>query len=341
MESRTLAVKPSILSFITTNKCTAACKNCCFSCNPKNKERLELSEMMDYIEQATTAYPTIKILVLSGGECFTLGKDLLSIIEFGNKKGLITRVVTNAYWAVSFKAAYKKLHALQEAGLKELNISTGDEHQHFVPYDSIVNAIIAGMKLSLEIVVNVECSEISTFTSVCFFNDSRLKKYQGCPNLRILSGVWIAFKKSTAVENKKSDKHGFCIPKMFRQRRCDSLFNTISIDCYHQMNACCGLTLDYIPYLHLGDLKKYSLSFLYERQFNDFLKLWLYIDGPAKILSYCAKMRNKQIDNIDDMHLCQICAEIFKERENIEIVKNNIKDLQTDVFLKYKLLLKN
>lgn len=78
-ERNKLSIPPTTLSFITTNKCTAACKNCCFGCNPKNNMRLSLSVMKNHVDEAVKSYPTIRSLVLTGGECFTLGGDLLAI----------------------------------------------------------------------------------------------------------------------------------------------------------------------------------------------------------------------------------------------------------------------
>lgn len=331
-------LNPLMMSFVTTNKCTASCNNCCFDCGPQREDRLQAHEMISYIDQATSTYPSIKLLVISGGECFTLGKDLNAVVKHGAIKGLIVRIVTNSYWAKSFKVAYLKLFDLKRAGLKELNISTGDEHQEFIPYEYIVNSIIASIKLSLEIVVNVESSSISKFSAKDIYSDYRIKKYSTHPQLKIVNGSWIAFKKSTAelrkIEEESSKTNAFST--ILTQKRCDGLFNSINIDCYHQLNACCGLTLNYIPYLKLGELKNNSIKKLYEQQFNDFLKIWLFVDGPKKILQYCLKKRGLGVE-IENVHLCQMCIEVFKE-DNINVIKNNITNLQTDVFLKFNIL---
>lgn len=79
-------ITPTIISIITTTKCTASCANCCFKCNPENNKRLSLDDMIDYINQSLSYFPTIRVLVLTGGECMLLGKDLFKIIEYGRKK---------------------------------------------------------------------------------------------------------------------------------------------------------------------------------------------------------------------------------------------------------------
>jgi MoaA/NifB/PqqE/SkfB family radical SAM enzyme len=225
MIAQDLLIFPKTLTFATTFQCTAACKNCCFGCNPKIKQRLSLNEMKDYVNQAIENYGNnLKVLVLTGGECFLLKDDLGKIIEYGTSKGLLTRVVTNGYWAKSFKKAYLKLEKLKKLGLKELNLSTGDAHQEFVPFDNIVYAVVASLKLNLTTVVNVETNEIAKFSSETLKNDIRLIKYIDNKKLIILSGAWMPFTKSTEekLNSAISDKP---MPKINSKKRCKSLLN--------------------------------------------------------------------------------------------------------------------
>lgn len=328
-----LVISPSVISFITTNKCTAACKDCCFGCNPSNKDRLSWGDMKNYIDQSLEAYPTIRVLVLTGGECFTIGKDLDKIVEYAFKKGLIVRVVTNAYWAKSFKKAYKRLQILAQNGLKEINISTGDAHLKWVPYDNVIYAIVASLKLNLSVVINVETSPISKFRSDNLKKDSRLIKYfDKCDNkLMVLNGAWMPFTKTTDSEMKKTDRNqGICL-----KNRCTNLFNTISVNPFHILNACCGLTSDYIPYLRLGSAKKHSIKTLYEHQFNDFLKIWLFNEGPKKIMDFIEQIDpSKKIDT-RGWHICRICAELCRDDERMSIVKEHYRNVYSNVILKH------
>ena len=61
---------------------------------------------------------------------------------------------------------------------------------------------------------------------------------------------------------------------------CENIFKTISINPYSQLLSCCGLTVEYNKFLKLGNLQKNSLKSLYESQFHDLYKIWLYVDGP-------------------------------------------------------------
>ena len=62
---------PNTLSLLTTYYCTAACKNCCFECNQERRGRMSFKQMKTYISECIKAFPTIRLVVFSGGECFS------------------------------------------------------------------------------------------------------------------------------------------------------------------------------------------------------------------------------------------------------------------------------
>jgi len=333
-------IPPKTISLLTTYKCTAACKNCCFGCNPKIREQLSVDEMKSYIDKSLSAYRnTLKVLVLTGGECMLLGNKIYEIIKHGKENGLLVRIVTNGYWAKSYRIAFNKLQKLKNAGLYEINFSTGDDHLEWVPYENIVNGCMASVDLGLTCIVNVEKHDKSIFKVERFFKDERLKSYlfptnNEKPNLKIESGVWIKFNKESEITYKD------LIVYNDNSKGCTTLFNTISINPYSQMLACCGLTSEYIIPLRLGSVKESEIKHLYESQFQDFLKIWLFIEGPMSILKFIYEKRKVQYGFITG-HICNICSEIFKERENIEILQLHYKEAMARVLLKYSLYAKS
>jgi len=332
-----LLIPPVEISLITTNQCTAACANCCFQCNPKNRDRLSLAEMKQYVDDAISSYNTVKLLILTGGECFILKNDLNSIVKYATEKGLFTRVVTNGYWATSYENVHKKLKKLVDVGLTEINFSTGDEHQEFVPFDNIVNGIIASLELNLTVAVNIEMSDNSNFNINDLKTDVRLEKYKDRigKDLIIMCGKWIPFFK----EQKKKEKSKTNVVRAQENaNRCATLFKTISVFPTNEMYACCGLPVIYIDYLRLGTLKKHSLQHLYEYQYQDFIKIWLYTEGPKRILDFILTKRNEKLIDTSEWHICQICAEIFKREENMITLQQNYGEIFSNVMLKYELL---
>lgn len=335
MRIEDLIISPKTLAFAVTYRCTASCKNCCFGCNPQRKKRLSLDEMKSYVDQAITYYgDSIRVLVLTGGECFLLKEDLPCIIEYGNSKGLATRVVTNGYWASTYEKSYKILLRLRECGLKEINFSTGDDHLQWVSYENIVNGTCASMDLGLTCALNVECHEKSQFNAKVFLKEERfadyfnISKYQ--PPLLVEQGIWMPFDKKALLsyEGMEIETAG-C-------KRCSSIFSTIAINPYSVQMSCCGLMCEYLKPLRLGFLCKDSMKTLYELNFKDLIKIWLFTEGPHAILEYIYNKRH--IDKSVTGHICYICAEIFKDIENIQWIIDHYEEIMPIIMLKYILL---
>ena len=292
--------------------------------------------MKNHIDEAVKSYPTIKSLVLTGGECFTLGEDLFTIISYASQKGLLSRVVTNAYWASTFKKAYKMIEKLQNVGLHELNISTGDEHLEWVPFDNVVNVIAASILLKMIIVVNVESSEFKDFKKDWILEDPRLKKYDlmHCENLYIVNGRWVYFGDQ---EKQSGEEQKNVLLSNISNQRCTSLFYSLSINYDNTAIACCGITSLCNNYMYLGNARKYLLKDLYEYQFDDFVKIWLFTEGPLQILNFCLEHRNKPKFS-GNLHMCQICAMIFNDPDNVKILKEHYSERVQKVYFEYSLL---
>ena len=156
-------MKVKSLSLVTTYKCTASCANCCFECNPNRSEKMPLNIAKKYIDEVISVFNEIEVVVLTGGECFIDLPYLISLINYIADKELICRVVTNAFWAKTKDAAISVLKRCKNAGLAELNISTGDEHQIFIPFENIKNVIHAATALDILTVVNVESGSRRNF----------------------------------------------------------------------------------------------------------------------------------------------------------------------------------
>lgn len=327
-------VEPVSFGLITTDKCTAACKDCCFGCRQDNDKTMCLQMMTDIVSQASESFPKVKVIVLTGGECFLLGEDLYSIVCHINSHGLASRIVTNAFWASSFKKAYNILKRLKECGLTEINVSTGDEHLKWVPYDNIVNVIVASIKNDIPLTINIESSGSKTFKKSLLIEDIRLKKYQeSYDSVRIVNGSWISFDNENGEKEQKQT-----IALGTNLRRCSSLFMTPSINPDGKVVSCCGLTSQRHPHLEMGDLTQSSLREIVETSFEDFLKIWIYTEGPFSILDYCSKFNNTLPEISRDKHICEYCHTIYTNNEVFNTIKSHYKKIVANVISKYIIL---
>jgi hypothetical protein len=336
MDIDKLFIPPKTLVFSATFQCTASCRNCCFGCNPNIKNRLTLDEMKKYTDQAIETYGnSLRVLVITGGEPFLLEDDLIQIIEYGTSKKLITRIVTNGYWATTYEKSHEMLSQLRNKGLKEINFSTGDDHQKWVPYDNIVNGCMAAMDLGLACLVNVEAHDGSIFKGDIFHKDSRLKPYFDITKytdpLKIESGIWMPFAEDAVISYEEMETK-YNLYKI----GCTQLFSTLPINPFSQLMSCCGLVSERIVPFRLGDIRNNTIKELYEMQFRDLVKIWLFIEGPYSVLKYILDKRGIEKQIIG--HICYVCAEIFKDAENIKYIKEHYKEIMPHVMFKYFLL---
>lgn len=290
--------------------------------------------ILNIIQQLKNDFPSVKIIVLTGGECFLLGDLLYKAIQLFSEAGLYVRIVTNAFWANSFRKAYGIIQRLKSIGLSEINVSTGDEHLHWVPFDNIVFAVAAAVRNDMPIVVNIETSDSKKFTCQSLYQDYRMKKYINKPNVQLLNGHWISSEKnknSYQPINNRSLIHD-------NTGRCSSIFKTISISPTGQILGCCGLTSQNHKSLQLGNITIQSLHTILENSFQDFIKIWIFTEGPYRILKFC-KSQDPSLPSIDEnLHICEYCEMLYTSSAFLNAIHKHYKKRLSDVLTKYSIL---
>src|SRR5690348_8930809 len=133
-------LKPSQLTILPTSQCTARCAHCSMNSGPERRgERLTFDQMRKAIDELHSNSPLL-VVIFAGGEPLLLGEHLLNAVAHADSLGILTRVVTNAYWATSKDVARRVLNQLREAGLQELNISCDDYHLPYIPFERVETA---------------------------------------------------------------------------------------------------------------------------------------------------------------------------------------------------------
>ncbi|MBI4350248.1 MAG: radical SAM protein [Elusimicrobia bacterium] len=331
MISDFIKFKPANLVFVSTYKCTAACKNCCFTCSQDaTLPSLPINRILHYLEEGTTGFPSIKLAVFTGGECFLLGKDLVKAIAAAKTHGLQTRCVTNGYWATSKETAVKTLSKLRSAGLDELNFSTGDEHQRYVPFNRIISGVTTACEIGIRTVLVIEGGADSGFTVQTFISTPEIAELLKSPfskNLIIMTNVWIDFSNKSI----NGEQQNVAL-NLSEDTGCSNILESVIISPDERLLSCCGLTLKDIPEMDMGKIQGKGLKKLYEEQANDFLKLWLRVEGPQGI-----------IDNISDdplnhkfKHPCEACLALFSSDKIREKLIENYTSRVPDIMFKYK-----
>ena len=330
---------PVTLTLLTTFKCTAACDNCCFQCSPKASRMMSIEQIKKYIDTCLERYPTLKVVVFTGGECTLLGESLFEGITHAKTRGLSTRIVTNGCWATSYTAALKFVKKLKYHGLTEINFSTGDEHQAFVPFKHVRDAAIASIRCGLSCAINVETHDETHFDFEQILSKDKFLKALSSTTLEegkiyIERGIWAPMKKGYhPFTYKKYIEH-------FKFNRCIHLFNNILINPYGEVLSCCGITSETNPYMRIGNINTQDIGTIYERSVLDFLKVWIFVDGPEKVMSFIKEKRGETNDFVTG-HSCQICREIFCNKYNMAIVRKFSHEISSNVIYKYQLIKNN
>ncbi|GEB30396.1 pyrroloquinoline quinone biosynthesis protein PqqE [Enterococcus casseliflavus] len=330
MEDRILPY-PTSAAILTTYKCTAACKECCFECSPNiDSKNISYSEMVQFIDEVSEI-PSIGLVVWSGGECFLLKNTLLKGVMYAKSKGLVSRIVTNGFWCTSIKKAEKTLLDFKNSGLAEINFSTGDSHQKFVPVERILNGAIAALKIGLTVCISVETTKNNTFLKDDLLNHQLYLKYiKNTPyenHIFVSSTVWVSFHTDNQFEYEEESVQN--------KVGCDSIFDTVGLEPHNGLVGCCGLTVGHIKELQLGSLSKGNVWERYAEQYDDFLKIWIYTDGPDYILRK-VKEWAPEIAIPKFYHRCLSCAFIYNSPDILSVINQNYDTIVNEVLTAFE-----
>lgn len=300
---------PHTVSVITTYKCNAACKDCCFECNPALSARLSLNEMVGFIDEAWAAFPGLKLVVFSGGECFLLGEDLFAAIWHAHRKGLLTRCVTNGYWGKRLTLARRTAMRLMDSGIDEINISTGLDHLRWVSLDAVINVATALAEQGVFCLITVEQDSEESAVYPTLRSDPRILDHVEDGRILLQVNSWMPFHEDSELRKTAVNRlANLC-------QGCDQKLENCVLTPHGHAAGCCGLTFEHIPEMKLDWRTGESLRDAYLAQARDLLKLWLKVEGPYRIL---AEMGGKELAGAMErlVHPCQACA-LLHQNETI------------------------
>jgi HKD family nuclease len=330
---------PISLTILPTYRCSAACQDCCFGSNPRVKGQIPLDMILSYIDQAANL-KTIELIVFSGGEAFLLGEDLDTAVSYASKRGLLTRIVTNAYWATNEDFAYKRLKKLKDVGLTELNVSTGDFHQEFVPFRNVINATLASLSLAMPMCIVVESRLGRSFTEKNLLSEDRLRTalQDNTKNkfFKVIESPWMGNYDNETIQQDRSVYLNR--DNVYLRKGCDSILANMVVTPYEKLGACCGLPREQIPELNIGSLKEKTLGELYQEAVEDLMKMWLFVEGPERIIAWAAT-KDPTIDWENKYaHQCDACRALYHDPKIREVIKKYHQEKKADILFRFALI---
>ena len=318
--------QPESFTILPTYRCNAACRECCFESDPTIKHRMSRDELLTLISRVRAELPSVRYVVLTGGEITLLRKDLIDAISLLTELGLGSRIVTNGHWARTEKDAQHWIQQFVSAGLKELNLSTGDEHLEWVPVESVARAALFAARSRLLTIVSIEGKADAKFRLEEFQNLSQIQEVMSDTQLRqwliVLTNVWMPFHADAGIRPQA---------EMVGSKGCDNIFDNFVVNPYGHLMSCCGLTMEYIPEMKVGHISSgATLHDTYKEQFNDLLKLWIWLDGTRFIYDLAVRRYGQTIPCTSPHH-CAICAQLYQDprlRDAVrELVSGNTEQI--------------
>jgi organic radical activating enzyme len=319
-----------ILSVMPTYRCTAACTHCGTESSPDERTSLHLEDILTAIDQAADL--GYDMVVFTGGEATLARRNLIVGIERASAHGLPVRLVTNAYWAITDKAARRFIGQLIDAGLGEINFSTGDQHIRFVPVERVIRATEAAAERGLKVAIMIENLRTRHVTRATLEDDQKFQEIRRLypqPTIDIMESPWMPL--SPYITAKYPDGVAINKKNLALRKGCDSVLTTTTVQADGRIAACCGLGMRQIPELQTGDIRKDKLADAEQAAADDFLKHWIRVEGPEHILAW-ASTHNAAIE-WENMyaHRCQACLRLYKDPQVRQVIREHYHEKVSDV----------
>lgn len=310
----------SSVVFSCTYKCPIKCKYCGAECGPEQTDRLTLEDMIAVID-TVYSYGKLELVVFTGGEPFLLGRDLKAAVEYSAKKGLLTRIVTNAYWAKSHKIAEKVISNYKTAGLTEINLSCDDYHQEFIPLDRIKYAneacikheipCLIGHKIMKDYTLSIEYLENYFGNKFSIFNSQSNDN----PSNNVISTGYTVPIQSDDMHLISDEKILYPPNDHHWKSACSTILQRVIITPRKELSICCGMIPRKVQEVMFGTLENSTLEELISRANNDLIVNWLALEGPYGLMRFIQK-KNPEIQFRDRyVNTCHLCSEILTRKD--------------------------
>ena len=319
-----------ILSVMPTFRCTAACKHCGTLSHPGVKTALEPAVVIDAIRQAASA--GFGLVVFTGGEATLAGDDLLDAISETRSLGLLSRLVTNCHWACDQEAADAYVGLLKRHGLNEINFSTGDQHARFVPVEHVLHALRAALTHGFTPAVMVETvadREVTkeTVESHPHYLETR-RQFPGRV-MKVSESPWMPLKPGR--HERYPEGMAIDASNLENCEGCDSVLQTITLQADGRLGACCGLGMRLVPELQVGTADSTPIEQAVDEAEEDFLKRWIRLDGPERILAWAAGIDPEIEWEGMYAHRCQACLRLYKDPAVRSVIREHWTEKVPDV----------
>jgi len=336
---------PSQLTILTTSKCTARCGHCSMNSAPERHDRLSFEQMRTAIDELHRINH-LKVVVFAGGEPVLLGEELLDAIAYADSLGIITRIVTNAYWASSPKRAREKLIELREAGLQELNFSADDYHLPFIPFKRVEYAWRASKGLGFRAVVIANCYGPTSRVTPNFimeqlcedlgmrFDDGGISQPLPPPapdgTIYAMSNSYLQ-NLGRATNYIQPQDLIYPLNQADLDTPCPWAIRSAALSPKNHLVACCGIEAEHNEVLDFGDGNQSSIAELAYLADEDVIANAIALLGPMKLKHFIQKRAPEIYFRERYATVCEICEHIVNRPECVKVLRDYAGELAMNV----------
>lgn len=331
------ALVPHSITVLTTDRCTAECRHCCMNSSPSRDHQLTYDQIASALGQLFENY-RIGVVVFAGGEPTLIGEDLYRSIKFCKDHGVLSRVVTNSYWATSPEAALAKCRELRAAGLDEINLSMDDYHEPYISLEKVKNAYRAALQVDFSAVVianscgpqsvlspeflerefGMDDGEMQRRFDVDGRSTSRTKDVDGRVILMSNGNVQRLGRGAEFISDEE------CAPDALDRHidevgGCPHAVRSLALSPGNHLVSCCGFELHGNPILDFGDMSKESLKTLVDKADDDLIVNMIAMVGPPKLkelLEQLAEPGEIRFPKTRYQSYCEVCNDLVGIERN-------------------------
>jgi Radical SAM superfamily/4Fe-4S single cluster domain len=319
----------STIAILLTDDCPANCAFCSFKAH-KHAKYLSSNVVEHWIGGLVAKCPA-KVCVFTGGEPFVNIEVLTRAIEYATNLRLITRVVTNGYWASTKETAVGIAKKLALAGLKEVNISTGAYHSLWVPTEYVINAAAAFVELDITTLINVEQRWLGDDFNHDFI---RLLSNETTPatmnkiRITLCEVVGLHFSQKRIVSF-GAKSNGYFVP-------CRHLFSTITLLPNTEVSVCCGFAINHNNWLRFRTPSMASILEKFEEICSTPLLRYLKHIGPRKLFeervlaTHDGLVYDKECNH--PCYYCYLLGKYLIDDSNVHSILDETELLQAALF---------
>jgi hypothetical protein len=313
--------------------CNIRCGHCAFHSGPHRvRESIDPALARRVIDAAARRGATL--VCFTGGEAFSVFDLLQALMAHAYRRGLVSEVVTNCFWARDPEAARAKIAPLRAAGLANLMVSYDQFHwQQHIPPSFVRHAVHAALESGAHVQVRiVRARGLGPSVEDAIRELDLPRELVGGEGLPIRIVETDALLSGAAADTLSADDVRRVPASALAFVPCESVIENPTLSPTGILYACCGLgaATDDGPaqIARIGDVGEHPVEELYARMERDLLLNLIHQVGTATVIDMARAYAPAARFPSAFSNNCDACGELARNDDLRGAVRALLADLQ-------------